>query len=352
MIDDGKITMLRQNSKCWETSLINLSRFYKKGKMPRLGSFEPEVKEEVTDEMLQSLQSVSQSLMPCLIQNQHDMSQYASRAVHKNGRGSGNSYREIHVMNSTMRFGCLFSELAARHIRDCSHKCNVRSNVMEMKTKDQIAENLYRKYWSMKNDKTLVFFDNADCSKWGPSMLSHILYLHTACRFKSLNMRNILRNHFISLSNKVFKLTDNIIETFRDARVPKAVHDFRESLDESFFCEEGMYLINPQGMGQGLCGNGSGIIQDDCLSLSTSITERLFQKNEPLIDFVSTSDDYSQYYRFNKTDDDREANKLISATTFITTFVQAMMGIERNNRKSTKSAAWSEFNYEVRLFIF
>jgi len=348
MIDDGKVSFLRQNSKCWETSLINLSRFYTKTRMPILVSCEPEIKEEVTDKMLQSLQSVSQSLIPCLIQNQHDMSQYASRAVHKNGRGSGNSYREIHVMNSTMRFGCLFSELAARHIRDCSHRCNVRSNVMEMKTKDQIAENLYRKYWAMKNDKTLVFFDNADCSKWGPSMLSHILYLHTASRFKSRNMRNMLRNHFISLSNKVFKLTDNIIETFRDSRVPKAVHDFREALDESFFCEEGMYLINPQGMGQGLCGNGSGIIQDDCLSLSTSITERLFQKNEPQIEFVSTSDDYSQYYRFNKTDDEREANRLISATTFITTFVQAMMGIERNNRKSTKSAAWSEFNSVYR----
>jgi len=342
----------KQNSKCWESSLLHLKDFYddvKPGSITnhRTHRCEASLTKRCDSKDVEFLMTKSMSLFPSLIHDLSNSAQYCSKAVHKNGRGSGNSYREIHVMNAPMRFGCFYGELVARKIRRDQHNLKIMSNVMESKFKDVEAERLYRSYMKMRSPDRVVFFDNADCSKWGPSMLPFMLYLFSAARVTTRNMRVILRAHFTSLGNKIFKIPDKLSEVFKSDCFPKSCLEFKNSLDPSFYNSHCAYLINPQGMGQGLCGNGSGIIQDDCLNLSKRICQISLSDLDPKIDFVSTSDDYSQFFSFLKSKT-VTTSSLISRTTYVVKKVQMMLGIERNDKKSTKSKDKSEFNSVFR----
>ena len=161
-----------QNDKCWSTSLLNVQRFMLGNVRSRLiddplnHESKSHVAPRIDSNSLKNLLDAPNTLMPCLVYNLSEPCQYASRAVDKNGRGSGSSYREIHVLNSEMRIGCYFSETVARQIRNGMPG---DTNVMESKMKDKISGDKYKMFKRRDKNGNLVFFDNADCSKWGIS---------------------------------------------------------------------------------------------------------------------------------------------------------------------------------------
>jgi len=354
--DKVKTRLVNQTSKCWKTSLLNVVAFMENVKIPSLidkqkHKSEPVLSRDIETKDINMLLRSPENLMSVHIHNVLNKSQYASRAIHKNGRGSGNSYREIHVMNSPMRIGCFFLESLSRTVRDSYHKKNIFSNVMELKTKDSIAQGLFNKYArERKTKEDVVFFDSADCSAWGPSMLSYVLCFHVASRISNKSLRSLCISTYKLFSQKIFKLPDAMIlnmTTGKEGLVPP-VADFMKLCNSKVYNDECKFLINPQGMGQGLCGSGSGLLQDDNLYLSSVIFKNFSVTSKSvMIDFVNTSDDYSEFIR-TELKGDHSVLQSMSEHTHIVSEVQKMSGITRNKKKSTKSGHMSEFNSVYR----
>jgi len=350
--DSKKKKTLNQSDKCWHTSLLNLVDYEDNRKLPAYGVFEnrPEEKRKIDTGDLRKILKCGESLQPVLVYNLLNNVQYASRAVHKNGRGSGSSYREIHVMNSPMRIGCFYIESLARSIRKHYHQKGKMSNVMELKESDSIAASLFRKFKSKETADTYTFFDNADCSQWGPSRLAYSLYFSTAVRVPNKNLRAVLLASQKLFSNKIFKKPDSLSENIYDkVKANPAALDFINIARNSRIYNDVIgFLINPQGMGQGLEGNSSGLEQDDCLYLfSKYYQERSKFATEISNEFLNTSDDYSQFTNI-KPNPGVKPRKAMSEHTVLTQLFQSYYGIVRNKKKSQKSQHKSEFNSVYR----
>jgi len=352
--ENGKLksVMINQTDKCWKTSIINVCDFIDDKPIPSLiekteFKSEPTRSRTINSSNIRKLLTTSESLMPTHIHNLTHKAQYVSRAIHKNGRGSGSSYREIHVMNSPMRIGCFCLESAARAVRDSYHKLGAISNVMELKTKDTIAQNLFNEYSKIKKgENDVVYFDNADCSSWGPSMLSFVLAFHLCSRIGNKGLRKIYMATYKSFSQKIFKLPDGMIMNMTDGAgglIPP-VADFLSLCDDKVFNSDCKFLINPQGMGQGLIGSGSGLLQDDVLYLSTSVfKEHSLTSEKVRISFVNTSDDYAMFVKATLKEGFSPIQNMSEHTNCVLK-IQNMSGITRNKKKSTKSGHKSEFN--------
>jgi hypothetical protein len=324
---DGKKISGNQSSKCYVTTMENMEAFMTSSSS--MNYYEPK-----------TLLSMPTSLMPILLYNSKNNYPFVARMFPKGEIGP----REIAILNSPMRISSYFIESIARLQRAVEHKNLDSTNLIERKDKDSIVKIMHKKFTAERG----YFFDNADCSKWGPSQLSYVLYLVLGSRMSNPVLRMILRHQLKLFTKKMIKFPDGLIRIIEKVgspnnQVTKMINYLNDR--SSPIDHENRVMHSPEGMFQGVLGNTSSILASDCLRLSTSLIKILHKSeysSEIMIESHATSDDVVRAISFNP--------EKLSATlamkiddTYINT-VSGLCGIKRNEYKSTYSQHVCEFN--------
>jgi hypothetical protein len=323
---DGKKMRGSQSSKCYKTTMENVQSFMDNS-------------DSMTHYNPSTLLHSPTSLMPVLLHNTRHNFPFVARMFPKGEIGP----REIAILNSPMRVSSFFIESIARLQRHSEHSRNDTTNLIEEKKKDSIVNLMHKKFTKEKS----YFFDNADCSKWGPSQLSYVLYLVLASRVNCKNIRRLIRHQLKLFSKKVIKFPDGIVKNLSKVgignnQITKLIN-FLNSSDVVNL--EGRYMESPEGMFQGVLGNTSSILASDCLRLSTSmikIIHKLEYDSSVELECHATSDDVVRAVSFDG--NKMNAMTAISIDNIVVNKISGLCGIKRNEYKSTYSQHVCEFN--------
>jgi len=331
---DKKLIRKTQSSKCYKTTMQNITSYSNNSNL--------------TDEInLNLISKTTTSLMPVLIHNTVKEFKHVARMVKKGDLGP----REIAILNSPCRISSYFVESLARIQRGVEHKRGDKTNLIEIKEKDDIINDMFDNFKSC--DK--YYFDNADCSSWGPSQLSYVLYFVLAARIKSKYIRCLLRRQLELFSNKIIKFPSKIglNKLFTDKTSGSIVHKVIKeisNLPRDIGNSDMGYLEASEGMFQGVLGNLSSLLAADNLRLIESVMLRKKMDGENVIVKIEshdTSDDISRAIEFIK---GIEPHRIFTYDNFITNKINGMNGIKRNNYKSVYSKFVCEFNSIFRTF--
>jgi hypothetical protein len=133
---------------------------------------------------------------------------YNARIISKDQDGN----REITVMNSEMRLGCMMAEAWSTEGGK-----NVRENLMQSKQKDTILMNMYREAKISKTkseDPGYVFFDTNDQSRWGPNQLMNMMAHYNIVLCKDPTIRRMLVDTMMLQSKKRNKWPEHLLKLF------------------------------------------------------------------------------------------------------------------------------------------
>jgi hypothetical protein len=344
---------INQNSKCWETTLIHMSKLWNR-KVPDI--FKSKERPVCSDH--QELNHVSQlsrsdlneillkpvSLSPYIVNTLSNQFQFVAKMVHKDQIG----VREIAVLNQPARHCCYYLEQLARRVQSTEHLKGDFVNLIENKQKDAIVDRTIKTGRENRRNHNRVIYDNADCSKWGPSMMPHILYLTLAMRTRDHNLRLIIRDIFCLFSKKVFKIPDNFYEymtsDMTSPDVKTSVSRAKQALYESdgSLCDVGNQIIyTPEGMFQGILGCTSSVFASDSMRMSESLIHKITQGSYHVNSHV-TSDDSIRV--ISTADEEERLITSLNLSHYTHCYVLDKFGIVRSNSKSTYSEHTAEFN--------
>jgi len=347
-----------QNSKGYQTVLKNYYDFQNKTNLDKDVSIE-ELKEEsvgtnpketLIPSMLNDLSKMSTNAMPVVIYNMLERRLCVAKMVHKDQIGP----REIAVLNSVLRMNAFVLEEVARNIRNVNHSIGDYTNLIEYKEKDEVIASEFDTMRKLKLSGEKVINDNADCSQWGPSMMTYVLCMTIGARLTGVQRRLVIEL-FKQFSFKVFKLPDNLKKTMdKDQNLggtnefSKAVLELRD-LDERkgilpSASMKNQILFSFQGMFQGVLGNCSSEFAADALCLSAEVHKRRLKINVTSYD---TSDDYVRILRFQSSDED-SVYKLVASSAYYHDYICRSLGIKRNMYKSNFTEHMLEFNSVFR----
>jgi plasmid maintenance system antidote protein VapI len=250
-----KTEVISQISKCYKTTMENLCNFQDDN---------DEYKEE-TD--ANKLLSTTTSIMPLVLYNSRKKFRHIGRMVKKGEIGP----REIGVLNSPMRISSYFVESLARHQRAVEHKLNEFTNMIEEKSKDEKLNKTFEE--TIREER--YYFDNADCSKWGPSQLSYVLYLVLGCRIKDKHIRNLLKFQLQMFSNKIIKFPikaglRKVDNPDVKSMIDKVCYQM-SNLPENIGNSDIGYFNCPEGIIQGILGNTTSLLAADNLRMIESV---------------------------------------------------------------------------------
>jgi len=341
---------ITQNSKCYRTVLALLNKFMKGEKPSQVPPNYSFVVDQYPDEddmsELLRLVEMPENLSVILAWLVNNHGSCISKMVHKDQLGA----REIAVLNAIARIMCRYVEDISRHIRDSDLRAGLTTNLIEVSEKRDIVLMAKRRTDVTKRDR-VVFYDSADCSTWGPSMMLHALYQTIMIRYsgdKSIMLRNCLS----LFSSKVFKIPDELylasksfdLTTPLSNQVNTAMHRIR-TMDFEMGQYSKQIIHLEESMHQGILGVSSSVFGSDAQELSNYISERVNKSIGLKITSFTTSDDYARIQTW-----DRSAGAPVYATLKNTLSqhvdVMRLYGIKRNLQKSTFSPNYFEFNSE------
>nr|APG79317.1 RNA-dependent RNA polymerase [Shahe bunya-like virus 1] len=360
VLDKGKYGIIqsskdkKQNGKCYSNVLTNLCEMVNKKSMSVRGT-RAELSKEYSDEeytdtterdssSLEKVSSLPRNLFYLVIWNQMMDKPYVAKMVHKDQIG----VREISVLNSPARLGCLLVENFSRNVRRIEHSLGDRTNLIEVKDKDEIVTSHYLRIQSSRNKKNRrIVYDNADCTTWGPGMLAYILYMCLCSKLCSENERQIVKSVLMSFSDRVFKVPDEIYsmrncDSEGSNSVSEAIRAICE-LSGDLGNMSRQILFNPEGMFQGILGNTSSILAADVQRLSNF----LIRKADPRLNVTSfvTSDDYHRSIVYDVSEDEESSViKTCNLCVNVVVEVGSRCTVKRNLFKSTFSQFVAELN--------
>jgi len=351
---DAKTVFNNQNSKCYVTVLNDVYDFVNNTASKPIPNNWLEVEKEMQDMkkildegVLHTVLRESNLIWPLVSRHITLMTQFVSKMTHKDQIGS----REIATLNAAARICCYYVEEFSRYVRDTEHKHGMQTDLIERKDKEDIVKSAFNKSRLSAQEGKTVVYDSADCSKWGPSMLSPILYLSLGMRIQDNHIRETIMRCLHLFSNKVFKLPDalylstNLEDVDEDSS--NAVSAARNEVKNMTWPLglPKLQMINlPESMHQGILGVTSSLLATDAQNLSRYVSHRGFDNTLVIEPFI-TSDDYSRILTFDTTDsDEMSLTKLIKKSLSIHCKVSSGFGIKRNMEKSTHSTVVLEFN--------
>lgn len=341
---EKKIT---QNAKCYETVLKGLSDMCEMklpAKVPDWKTLEPETVEGDRHVSYSGVSTLMDKMWPLVYYYSANEAACVSKAVHKDQLGA----REIAVLNAASRVMCKYTETFARHIRDSEHKQGMKVNLIERKDKsDIILQTLYESNDRRRKGET-VMYDSADCSKWGPTMMMHILYLVIGVRVKDRLHRNVLRNCYALFGNKVFKIPDEFYLSSAEFLGGKDIRSVVREKIRNMPAEMGSFknqiIYLEESMHQGICGCASSVLGTDAQNLSNWVTSYNLRQHKFTTLARITSDDYSRVLCWSG--DKAGVFKIGKTALNLHYKVLLNMGIKRNLEKSGLSDSYWEFNSE------
>jgi hypothetical protein len=338
-----------QNDKCYNT-LLKLTLDYVEDRAAPImpDSYTTDyARHDLSSSDYSKLITVSDNLAPIILRVIDQVPQFVSKMVHKDQVG----IREIAVMNSYARVSCFYIEELARRVRDSEHNYGDRTNLIEIENKDDIVSTSYNQSRYGEKDTRDVLYDSADCSKWGPSMNPHLLYLILSLRMDNSNHDSVLYSLMSLFSNKLFKIPDwfykhmdNMNTDLQTNSVLRAAHDLSTMPPEMGSLELQCIRV-PEGMHQGILGCTSSVLAADCMRLSIAVSKTMNKFIQ--YDGFVTSDDQARVMVTNATENEEEFEsneKMINKTLNVHLKVSQNYGIERNMSKSTHSPSVMEFN--------
>jgi hypothetical protein len=326
---EKKTEVKSQVSKCYKTTMENINNFQDDNDVYK-EEFEPS-----------KLLNTTTSLIPVLLYNSRKKFKHVGRMVKKGEIGP----REIGVLNSPMRLSAFFVESLARHQRKIEHDLGDHTNMIEQTNKEEKVGETFDK--TVRSER--YYFDNADCSKWGPSQLSYVLYLVLGSRIKEPHMRKLLRFQLKTFSNKIIKYPikaglEKISDSGRKDMIGKVCYEMTH-LDPEIGNAEMGYFHCPEGIIQGILGNTTSLLAADnlrmietaLLSITTNDRGPMFNK----ITSYDTSDDVCRAIEFSK---EYRPHEVFDVDLSYTMKINSLNGIKRNLYKSSYSQHVCEFS--------
>lgn len=357
---DGKIKKVtknifhNQNSKCYITVLRDIHDLMTNSPAKSIPEDWSKVQKELDDNkgvidqaVLESSLRQSNLIWPLVARHLTNMTQFVSKMTHKDQIGS----REIATLNAAARVCCYYVEEFSRYIRDSEHKFGMTTDLIERKDKEEIVKAAFNKSRINHQDGMTVVYDSADCSKWGPSMLSPILYISLGMRVRDDHIRESIMRCLHLFSNKVFKVPDALYMSTNledgDEQSSNSVSKARNEIKNMVWPlgRPDLQIINlPESMHQGILGVTSSILGTDMQNLSRYVSMKAYGDLLTIDPFI-TSDDYTRILTFRAVDEQEETlSTIIKKTLSIHCLVSNGFGIKRNMEKSTHSTVVLEFN--------
>lgn len=273
--------------------------------------------------------------------------------------------REIAVLNASLRVVAYHIESYGRHIREVEHKCGDWVNLIECPDKDEVVTKLFNKYNKARTEnkdspddaKHFTFFDNADCSKWGPGHLMSVFYLHLSMRMVCPDASHRMMLMLKSFSNKCIKMPDKLYWAVVSEKGLRGGKSFEyelskklETLPSNIVNIKKQLLLDHFGMFQGILGCTSSVVGSDALRLSREISTRELSEYQLSMGLACTSDDYCRPFSFVYKKSSRLTIVYKSVSMVLRFLVSAVTqigadhSILRNQEKSTISEVVMEFN--------
>jgi len=362
-LEENKTVMKTQNDPLYNTMLLCQKRVHKGMRIRRRSTYQElkerqfltEAKEILSKEDLKFLSTKSDSVIPTLLYILENDMQMVTKMVHKDQIGP----REISVMNFYLRVVSYIIENYARNVQKTLLDWESTGNIIECADKSTRIEKYYRKSESMRKNKTMnLFFDNADCSTWGPSMMSSCMHFSVSNKVSLGTDQKVLKSMWGAFSNKIFKIPDELYlhskgksdvqwKEGSENSVLEAVHKM-QNMDSKTGVYKGQFLFAPQGMSQGLTQVSSGVFGDDNLNLQKFVMESKFSYISLTMDHLNTSDDYNRVFVYNNEDGLHDVFDLIPKISWLTDYIARGAGITRNEKKSVYHERTCELNSEFR----
>lgn len=309
---------------------------------------------KITESQLKEISMLPTELWPCIIHTIAKETPMMMRVFTKPQVG----VREIAIMSGNLKVLSAFLENNGRMIRDKeSTNRDLQCNLIECRAKNTIVLDKYKDLVSShRNDKGFLVFDNADCSKWGPSQ--NVWLMHICCTLRNDNedYSELLKSCFKMFTNKISKLPDAICNEIRDPSDPQsrtAVGKLMSrlvtrELKESDISLLNQYLLSSEGMAQGILGVLSSCLQSDVLTFTNDLTARVIQlKHDMIVSIRSycTSDDYIRMiYSENMKNAEYSVHTICDTLVGVLTILSNAVGIKRNTTKSVLTEYIAEFN--------
>lgn len=349
--DKGHKVTRTQNSKCYRTVLEMCQLVLDDKDVPTMTSDDWESLEPCLEPFevklkLEEISNMNDRLWPLLYHCVLGFAKCVSKMVHKDQIGS----REIAVLNVASRIMCYYVECCARLIRTREHDMGLKTNLIEMHEKMEIVSKSLTNSYSEKSLGRQVVYDSADCSKWGPSMLCHILYISIGVRMDNMTHLKILRNCLSLFGHKVFKIPDAFFSTMtdsdsnlEDSNIINKVKVELANMSEEMGSVKHQLLKLEESMHQGILGASSSVLGSDAQNLTKFILEHLYAEIELKVVSHITSDDYSRILSWNPSENYGQY-RICKETLAIHYTLMLTFGIKRNLEKSAFSDRYLEFN--------
>jgi len=331
-----------QNAKCYSTILQLASDMCNGALQPKVDPSYPHPPESSPRPPvdLAKVLTLPDKAYPLVLFCSQNEAACVSKMVHKDQIGA----REIAVLNAPSRVMCKYVEDVARKIRDDEHRVGNRINLIEIKNKIGIVKHTLQIGLSDRKTGRKVAFDSADCSKWGPSMMPHTLYLSLALRMAEGTELITMRNCLSLFSMKVFKIPDEFYMTPRESlsgKKAREVHDRLVRMRPPLGDWSSQLIYLEESMHQGILGSASSVLGSDAQSLSNYVTDKTHSHLSMRTISHITSDDYSRVITWKGDEGLFSVGKTVLA---MHTDVLRMFGIKRNLQKSGLSTDYFEFN--------
>lgn len=353
---EGKefITTMNQNSKSYETLLQLAHDFVDDVNLPsvkEMGAVYDSTKDKPVERGLSTDFLIKLCNMPdnlSMIQQFciSKKSLFVSKGTHKGDI----AVREIATLNAPAKVCAKVAEDFARNIRDNEHGQGDTTNLIEIQDKDEIFKRDYVRSLHIKSPE-MTLHDSADCSKWGPGMMSPTLYFVVASRMRNKAKKAMLRNFFFLFSQRLFKLPDRLYKHAMSKTTIIAgsgskveqISDWIRSNEDLELCNTKMqYFPLEEGMYQGILGNCSSCLAADASRLNDHVQQILMKEISFKSQTKVTSDDYNRLCVFIM--GIKSISEVTRYSTGITMINQLNFGIRRNKQKSTMSTTRSELN--------
>jgi len=338
--------VITQNSKCYLTQLELLGRMTS-GRLPSRtqphdSGYQVDDKPSSSTTDLTSALTMPENMSSVLSWLTHNEASCISKMVHKDQLG----VREIAVLNANSRVMCRFVEDCSRVARDNQFNSGDRTNLIENSDKDDIVLQAKRRSDLMRHKGFAVMYDSADCSTWGPSMMPHFLYQTLAARCTG-RTRDVLRNCLSLFGNKVFKIPDSLYWYTKDPsregnnKVMETVERLKNMREDMGIYDKQVIFLE-ESMHQGILGCTSSLMGSDGHNLSDLITSLAFSESGLTSTTFTTSDDYARILSWDMSVTGRF--DMMKSNLALHNRIMSLMGIKRNQVKSTLSEMYFEFN--------
>ena len=341
---ESKKKALTQVSKCYLTLAQNMLDFRRDYQTTRENLDAPYNEEgqpqrvpepaELTDCLRSSDVAVN-----VIAYNQFYDRRYVARIFAKPEPGS----RDIAILNSPMRLGCLLLENMARGVQDWERRSGDNTNLIEQPDKDEVA---MRTYMKVERSEKLHFFDNEDHSSWGPKVSLEGIYLALTMRADK-TAKSLIRSIISSFNRKVSKIPEKL-QKFSDQHRIKGENVVSEALRRIRDGFPGYHrdwdcFETPEGMYQGTLGCCSSVLASDIHRLTTLVLERIFVDEKLEREGHLTSDDWCTAYTFSSPGE-MGMYQRVRRCTDVTNQIALMASMKRNIVKSTPSGHVMELN--------